>query len=116
MKLFTITASIMALVAGMAIAKVITPDQLGHAYLCGRIAGEAWARGEIMHDTDVNVDQELEECDTPHELAKKYETKNRILVGTGQHTVQRSYNPLAWLWGQSVLTSFAGSKSLASTP
>jgi hypothetical protein len=72
MKLFTMTASIISLVAGIVIGLLIYPgslfsrEQAVDAYVCGEIASEEWVQREIFHDTRAIP---LPECDALQRLA-----------------------------------------------
>lgn len=107
MRLFTITASIMSLVAGITIGDVIPREQPGHAYWCGKIAGEEWVQGEILHDRDPVT---LPECDWPRRLAEDYDKGH----GTYAGTESVAGNFLARM--RSEVGSFVHPKSLAATP
>jgi hypothetical protein len=97
--LFTITASIISLVAGIAIGENFPrpgPGQgeqagepAGHAYWCGKIAGEVWAQGEIFGTTRVSDStSELQECDEAQRLAQDYDKAQgtRVVVAAQQQT------------------------------
>jgi hypothetical protein len=111
MRLFTITASIVALVAGVAIGDIIPGkhgEQVGHADWCGEIASKQWVANNIFHDWDPVLDQKLPEC---HEADKRAEALDK------EHgTVERVYDFVARLFGRSEVASSVPSTSLASAP
>jgi hypothetical protein len=113
MRLFTVAASIVSLVAGIAIGHAIFPEprgQVGDAYWCGKIAGEEWALGEIFHDRDPVLGQKVPECDGPQKVAEGYDK------GHGTELAGRLHNLFARFSGQSEVASFVPPKSLAATP
>jgi hypothetical protein len=93
--LITITASIISLIAGIAIGENFPRpgpgqgEQTGHAYWCGKIAGEVWAQGEIFGTTRVSDStSELQECDEAQRLAQDYDKAQGtgVVVAAQQQT------------------------------
>jgi hypothetical protein len=110
MKLFTITASIISLVAGVVGHAILEGDREGHAYWCGEIAAQEWVQRQIFDDRDAAP---LPECDTPQRRAEAYDKGG----GTGiELAAERLRNRLARSFGQSEKASFDRPKSLASIP
>jgi hypothetical protein len=96
MKLFTITASIVTLVAAITAEEIVQHDRQGHAYWCGEIAGEERVQREIFHDDAARL---LDECEPSKLYAQKYAKGDGIVARTVAE-----------------VGSFFGSRGYASTP
>jgi hypothetical protein len=106
MRLFTITASITSLVAGIVIWNAIHQqdprERAEYAYWCGDIEDKQQTANKIFDDWNPVLDQTLPECDKAQ--------------GFGTGVAGRVHNFFARLFGRSEVASVVLPKSLASAP